>query len=374
MRFPHVIGRHCSGIGVCATECAEHVWTAWSTLKNTHPQTLSGSFSLVFRFSSPGARRRDGGERLRRARSRRRRAGALVRRVLVMNAPRPRGHDDRRSDDRREPPDRERDHHLAPDYRARMAGPGPGLGSVPGPRMADSTSMRWPAIDEAAREHRGAYPDGSRDGSRRAEPSRRFEPLPPRRDEPPVRRDDGPPPRRDDGPRREDGPSPRHADAPRRDEMAHGPPQPPRRSEPPPRHGDGGPRRFDAATSHQRGHDESAGWPGAPRMPPRGGGPGGPGPGPGPGPSGGGGGGVPPIARTAAPGCSNGRLDEGGREGGRGKATPPGRAEQGAWRPTAERNVGRGPPRAAQSPPQAPPNAMLTLTLTLLLTLTLAQP
>ena len=93
-------------------------------------------------------------------------------------------------------------------------------------------------------------------------------------------------------------------------------------------------------------------------MPPRGGGPG---PGPGPGPSGGGGGGggggVLPIARPAAPGCSNGRLDEGGREGGRGKATPPGRAEQGTWRPPADRSVGRGPPRPGQSPPAAPPSA-----------------
>merc|ERR1740124_952662 len=129
-----------------------------------------------------------------------------------MNAPRPRGHDDRRSDDRREPPDRERDHHPAPDYRPRMiAGPGPGLGPGPGPRMADSTSMRWPAIDEATRERdRGAQLppwDGSRDGPRPApRDHRRFEPLPPRRD---------------DGARREDGPSPRHTDGPRRDEMAH---------------------------------------------------------------------------------------------------------------------------------------------------------
>ena len=97
-------------------------------------------------------------------------------------------------------------------------------------------------------------------------------------------------------------------------------------------------------------------------MLPRGGGPGGGGPGPSPGGGSGGGGGgggsVLPIARAAAPGSSNGRPDEGSREGGRGKATPPGRAEQGGtWRPPADRNVGRGPPRPGQSPPEAPPSA-----------------
>ena len=43
MRFPHVIGRHCSGIGVCATECAESMWDRRLVYLNTPQPRLAGN-------------------------------------------------------------------------------------------------------------------------------------------------------------------------------------------------------------------------------------------------------------------------------------------------------------------------------------------